>query len=122
MMRGIRGAHTVADNSKSAIFAAVQELLKELVEKNDLQLENIGAAIFSATPDINAAFPAAAARKIGWDMVPLFGTQELEVENGLKMCVRVLLLVEIDKQQNEIKHIYLGDSNCLRPDIASKLM
>lgn len=120
MMRGIRGAHTAAENSRQAVFAAVQELLNELVEKNDLQLENIGAAIFSATPDLDAAFPAAAARKIGWDFVPLFGTQELAVENGLARCIRVLLLVETDKSQQEVKHVYLGKSSCLRPDIAAR--
>jgi chorismate mutase len=122
MMRGIRGANTVAENTKPAVFAAVQELLGELVARNDLELADIGAAIFSATPDINAAFPAAAARKVGWDLVPLFGTQELDVAGGLKMCVRVLLLVDTDKPQADIKHVYLGDSNCLRPDIAKRLM
>ncbi len=121
-MRGIRGAHTVNENTKAAIFEAVQELLQTLVKENELTLEDIGAAIFSATPDINAAFPAAAARKIGWDAVPLFGTQELDVENGLRQCVRVLLLVETKKAQKEIKHVYLGESNCLRPDIAKRLM
>lgn len=122
MVRGIRGATTVTENKKETIFLAVQELLLELVEKNNLKLEMIGAAIFSATPDLNAAFPAAAARKIGWDFVPLFGTQELEVENGLDMCIRVLLLVDTDKKQQEIVHVYLGDSNCLRPDLAKKIL
>ncbi|WP_110953555.1 chorismate mutase [Anaerosinus massiliensis] len=122
MLQGIRGAITVAENKKETIFLAVQELLMELVEKNNLKLEDIGAAIFSATPDLNAAFPAAAARKIGWDFVPLFGTQELDVENGLDQCVRVLLLVNTEKKQKEIVHVYLGDSNCLRPDLAKKLL
>ena len=122
MLQGIRGAITVAENKKEEIFHAVQELLVELVEKNNLDLKDIGAAIFSATPDLDAAFPAAAARKIGWDLVPLFGTQELDVENGLDKCVRVLLLVNTDKKQEEIVHVYLGDSNCLRPDLAKKIL
>ncbi len=121
-MQGIRGAITVTENKKEVIFEAVQELLNQLVEKNQLALSDIGAAIFSATPDLNAAFPAAAARKIGWDLVPLFGTQELDVENGLDMCVRVLLLVNTEKTQAEIVHVYLGESNCLRPDLAKKLL
>lgn len=121
-MQGIRGAITVVENKKETIFEAVQELLNQLVEKNALSLSDIGAAIFSATPDLNAAFPAAAARKIGWDLVPLFGTQELDVENGLDMCVRVLLLVNTDKKQEEIIHVYLGESNCLRPDLAKKIL
>ncbi|MBP2632451.1 MAG: aroH [Firmicutes bacterium] len=122
MLQGIRGAITVAENKKEEIFHAVQELLVELVEKNNLDLKDIGAAIFSATPDLNAAFPAAAARKIGWDLVPLFGTQELDVETGLEKCVRVLLLVNTEKKQEEIVHVYLGESNCLRPDLAKKIL
>ncbi|WIW69954.1 chorismate mutase [Anaerosinus gibii] len=121
-MQGIRGAITVGENKKEIIFEAVQDLLNQLVEKNDLALSDIGAAIFSATPDLNAAFPAAAARKIGWNLVPLFGTQELDVENGLDMCVRVLLLVNTDKKQEEIAHVYLGESNCLRPDLAKNIL
>lgn len=116
-MQGIRGAITVEENTKEVIFAAVEDLLTQLVEKNALRISNIGAAIFSATPDLNAAFPAAAARRIGWEMVPLFGTQELDVENGLKSCIRVLLLVNTEKKQDEMNHVYLGKSNCLRPDL-----
>ncbi len=122
VLQGIRGAITVTENNKEIIFLAVQELLKELVTKNNLDIKDIGAAIFSATPDLNAAFPAAAARKIGWELVPLFGTQELDVENGLDKCVRVLLLVNTEKRQNEIVHVYLGESNCLRPDLAQKIL
>ena len=120
MVQGVRGATTVKENDKQVIFLAVQELLKQMVEKNKIATEDIGAAIFSATSDINVAFPAAAARQIGWDMVPLFGTQELDVENGLKRCVRVLLLLNTDKKQNEIIHVYLGEANRLRPDLAGK--
>lgn len=119
-MRGIRGAITVETNEKDAIFSAVQELLGQIVEKNDIRLEDIGAAIFSATPDLNAAFPAAAARSIGWDCVPLFGAQEADVEGGLEKCVRVLLLVNSDKTQRQIAHVYLGGSAALRPDLAAK--
>lgn len=121
MLQGVRGATTVVANDREIIFSAVQELLKELLAKNQIATEDIGAVIFSATPDLNAAFPAAAARRIGWETVPLFGTQELDVENGLEKCVRVLLLVNTEKKQNEMKHVYLGDSNCLRPDLAKRL-
>lgn len=120
MIRGVRGAITVEKNDKEVIFSAVQELLTQLVEKNQIGLEDIGAAIFSATPDLNAAFPAAAARKIGWESVPLFGTQELDVENGLEKCVRVLLLLNTDKKQCEMAHVYLGGSSRLRPDLAKR--
>lgn len=119
-MQGIRGAITVEKNTKEEIFAAVESLLTQLVEQNALLLSDIGAAIFSATPDLNAAFPAAAARRIGWETVPLFGAQELDVENGLEKCIRVLLLVNTDKNQDEIVHVYLGKSSCLRPDLAKR--
>lgn len=122
MLQGIRGAITVDENEKMVIFSAVEELLNKIVAKNELCIEDIGAAIFSATPDLNAAFPAAAARKIGWDLVPLFGTQELDVENGLEKCIRVLLLVNTEKKQKEIVHVYLGKSSCLRPDLAKKVL
>lgn len=121
MVQGVRGATTVEQNDKEIIFAAVQELLQQLLEKNQIALEDIGAAIFSATPELNAAFPAAAARRIGWDNVPLFGTQELDVDNGLQRCIRVLLLVNTEKKQNEMIHVYLRDSNCLRPDLANQI-
>ena len=82
-MQGIRGATTVEKNDKETIMEAVQELLTILTNDNDLKLEDIGAVIFSSTPDINAAFPAAAARRMGWDLVPLFGTQALDVPDGV---------------------------------------
>lgn len=117
-MRGIRGAITVEENERGMIFAAVQDLLRTMVEKNALDLEEIGAAIFSATPDLNAAFPAAAARQIGWDAVPLFDTQEMDVKNSMPKCVRVLLLVNTEKKQGGIHHVYLGKCAALRPDLA----
>lgn len=118
MVQGIRGAITVEKNEKALIFAAVQTLLRELLAVNDVTTEEVGAAIFSATPDLDAVFPAAAARQIGWDMVPLFGAQELAVEGGLERCVRVLLLVNTDKPQRALRHVYLGGSARLRPDLA----
>ena len=119
-MQGIRGAITVEKNEKALIFAAVQELLAKLLARNAIRTEDIGAAIFSATPDLDAAFPAAAARQIGWEAVPLFGAQEQAVADGLKRCVRVLLLVNTDKQQRDVQHVYLGGAARLRPDLAER--
>lgn len=117
-LRGIRGAITVEKNDSTEICNAVQEMLKEIMSKNELATSDIGAAIFSATNDINAIFPAAAARKMeGWDLVPLFDAQQLEIEGSITKCVRVLLLVDTDKPQKEIKHIYLRRAKMLRPDI-----
>lgn len=117
-MRGIRGAITVEKNEKASIFAAMRELLTELLARNAIETEEIGAAIFSATPDLDAAFPAAAARQIGWEAVPLFGAQEQVVADGLARCVRVLLLVNTDKPQRALQHVYLGGAARLRPDLA----
>lgn len=119
MLQGIRGATTVDRDEKEAIFSAVQELLSAMVEKNEVALADIGAAIFSATSDLTATFPAAAARRIGWELVPLFGAQEQDVDSGIARCVRVLLLVNTEKKQGEITHVYLGGSAVLRPDLAT---
>lgn len=118
MMQGVRGAITVERNDKEEIIAAVVELLSEMQEKNGFQVEDIGAAIFSATDDLTAGFPAVGARRMGWVTVPLFGAQEQDVDNALEKCVRVLLLINTDKKQSEIKHVYLRGATVLRPDLS----
>ncbi len=119
-LRGIRGATTLAADEKDAVFASVRELLSEILRQNKLSTEQIGAAIFSATEDITAAFPAAAARSLpGWDLVPLFDTRQMAVNESLKRCVRVLLLVDLDLPQAKIHHVYLHGANKLRPDLAA---
>jgi chorismate mutase len=120
MLRGVRGATTVTQNDKLEILSKTSEMLTKLVEENHIATEDIGAVIFSSTPDINSAFPAAAARSIGWSCVPLFGTQEIDNPSGVPFCVRVLLLWNTKVKQQDIKHIYLGNAAALRPDIAAK--
>lgn len=117
MLRGVRGATTVESNDREEIFSAVAELLQTIVQENDIHKEDIGAAIFSSTPDIPSAFPAAGARAVGWDEVPLFGAQELDVPTGVPCCIRVLLLLNTDLSQKEIKHIYLKNATILRQDL-----
>lgn len=117
-MRGIRGAVTVEQNDKEEIIKAVQEMLGQILTDNGISTEDIGAALFSATDDITAAFPAFAARQMpGWDLVPLFDAQQLYIDNSIKKCIRVLLLVNTDKPQQDIHHVYLGRAAALRPDI-----
>lgn len=117
-MQGIRGAITVENDAKEEIITAVQKMLKAILAENDITSEDIGAAIFSATDDIKSVFPAFAARQLpGWNLVPLFDAQQLYIENSIRKCIRVLLLVNTDKTQKEIKHIYLGRAAALRPDI-----
>lgn len=117
MIRGVRGATTVDENCAESIIARVQELLSALIAANEINSEDIGAVIFSSTPDLDAAFPAVAARRIGWNEVPLFGTQEIDQPDGVKKCIRVLLLLNTERGQREIRHQYLHGATVLRPDV-----
>ncbi len=114
MCRGIRGATTAKGNTKEAILAPTRELLERLVEANDLRPEYIAVAIFTTTRDLNAEFPAVAARQMGWTDVALLNAHEMDVPNGLPCCIRVLLLVNTEKQAHELVNVYLGDAVNLR--------
>lgn len=117
LLRGVRGAITVEQNDHGTICESVVELLTEIVAANKIETEDMGAVIFSSTPDLNAAFPALGARKMGWNEVPLFGTQEIDNPYGLPRCIRVLILWNTELPQSAIKHIYLRDAVALRQDI-----
>ena len=117
-MRGIRGATTVECNDKEEIWQAAQELVRALVDVNGIAPEDIGAAIFSVTEDLTAAFPTAGVRRInGFDLVPLFDARQCAIENSLPRCIRVLLLVNTDAAQADIHHVYLRAAAHLRPDL-----
>ena len=120
MVRGLRGATTVPVNEKEAVLKATRELLVALSKANAIKPADIAAVIFSSTPDVNAAFPAAAARELGWNDVPLFGTQEIDCPTGIPLCIRVLLLLNTDKAQHELQPVYLAGAVQLRPDIAAE--
>ena len=95
-------------------------MVQEMCRRNAIQPENIGAAIFSATDDITAAFPASAVRVMpGFSLVPLFDARQMAVDSGLALCVRALLLVDTDKKQAEIAHVYLRGAASLRPDLTN---
>lgn len=119
--RGIRGATTVERDSAAAILQATRELLTRIVEVNGAAVEDLASAFFTATPDLTAAFPAAAARDLGWQHVALLDAQEIPVPGSLPRCVRVLLHWNTDTPQAEIHHIYLRDAASLRPDLARSL-
>ncbi|MBP2640334.1 MAG: chorismate mutase [Firmicutes bacterium] len=118
MVRGIRGAITVEKNDKAEIITAAQELLKAMIAENKVITDDIAAIIFSSTPDLNAAFPAASARNLGLAEVPVFGTQEIDNPWGVPQCLRILMLVNTKASLREIKHIYLRNAVTLRPDLA----
>ncbi len=122
MLRGIRGATTVERNDAAEIADSVRELLALLQAENGFAMDDIGAIIFSSTPDLTAAFPAAGARGLGaaWATVPLFGTVEIEHPGAPERCIRVLILWNTETPQRAVKHAYLRGAAVLRPDIAAK--
>ena len=116
--RGIRGATTADDNTREAILTATRELLERLIEQNGLQAGDITSAIFSTTPDLNAEFPAVAARELGWVDTALLCTHEMAVPGSLTRCVRVLVHWNTTLRADEIRHVYLRDARRLRPERA----
>jgi chorismate mutase len=114
--RGIRGATTSEANTPDAILRATRELLGLLIEANDLDSADIGSVIFSTTPDLNAEFPALAARDLGWHDVALICTHEMAIPKALPMCIRVLIHWNTPKSQAEIKHVYIKGARALRPE------
>ncbi len=120
MLRGIRGATTVDADTAEAILDATEELVREIVASNSLHPEDIASALFTVTPDLRAEFPAAAARRMGWTMVPLLNFTEIGVPGRLERCVRVLLHVNTERTQAEMVHVYLREAISLRPDLVSR--
>lgn len=118
MVRSIRGAITVENNNKSEILTATTELLKKIIETNDLHTDDIINIIFTLTPDLNAVFPAVAAREIGITSVPLMCMSEIPVDGALPKCIRILLTTQSEKSLTDINHIYLKEAIKLRPDLA----
>ena len=114
MTRGIRGATTSTANTREAILEATTEMLERLVEANDLDKERIAAALFTTTRDLNADFPAVAARLLGWTEVALMCSHEMDVPGALPSCIRVMVLVNTYKQPGEIVNVYLRDAVNLR--------
>jgi chorismate mutase len=122
MIRGVRGAITVDCNSEEVIISATEELLKQVIEGNNILPEQVASVFISTTDDLNAAFPARALRKFpGWTYVPVMCMRELEVPNALPLCVRVMLHVNTAVPQEEIVHVYLGGAKVLRPDLGNTL-
>ncbi|MEN9229904.1 MAG: chorismate mutase [Thermostichus sp. DG02_5_bins_236] len=118
-VRAIRGAITVPCNSAEAICTAVTELLDTLEHRNALDPSELVSVVFSATPDLNAAFPAQfARRRPGWELVPLLDVQQMEVIDALPRCVRVLIQLNTPLNQTDMQHVYLGGARELRPDLS----
>ncbi|MHB1357409.1 MAG: chorismate mutase [Anaerolineae bacterium] len=117
-LRGIRGATTVGANNVEDILDATRELLEVMKAENGFAPEDLAAVWFTVTGDLNAAFPAQAARKLGWRDVPLMDAVEIPVPGSLTQCIRVLVLWNSEVSQSAIRHIYLNGAQVLRPDLA----
>ncbi|WP_366922366.1 chorismate mutase [Metallumcola ferriviriculae] len=116
-VRGIRGATSVAENNPQLIKEATGELLRRMVDENQVDLAETASIFFTVTRDLDAAFPAAAARELGWTQVPLLCATEINVPGSVLGIIRVLIHVNTDKKQHEIKHSYLKDAVKLREDL-----
>ena len=117
--RGVRGATTAPSNDTAAILSATRELLERIVAINGIRIEDVASVIFSTTSDLDAEFPARAARELGWRDTALLCTHEMRVPAGLPRCIRVLLHWNTERRPDEIRHVYLGDARRLRPDHAT---
>ena len=116
-VRGIRGAVTVSANDGLEIISATEQLLTLITRENRIESEQIISIIFSMTADLDAVFPAEAARLMGWNLVPLLCTMEIPVEGAVKKCIRVLMHAYMSCSQAEVRHVYLGEAAGLRPDL-----
>ena len=118
MCRGVRGATTVQENTRDAILKATRQMLALMIRRNQIDAADISSAIFTVTRDVNAEFPALAARQLGWLGVPLLCGYEIDVPGSLPNCIRVLIHWNTDKAQEEIEHVYIHEAVRLRPDLS----
>ena len=116
--RGLRGATTVEKNDAEAMLEATTELLQALIEANGLREEDIASVFFTTTPDLNAVYPAAAARRLGWTRTALLCVQEMAVPGSLPRSIRALIHWNTERSIDELHHIYLREASALRPDWA----
>lgn len=113
-VRGIRGATTATSNTKEAILEATTELLQELIRANDIQADDVAWAYFTTTHDLNAEFPAVAARRLGWQYVALMNGHEMQVPGAQARCIRAMILVNTERSPQELVNVYLRDAKNLR--------
>ena len=112
--RGIRGATTADANTEEAIHAATAELVQELIDANNLEEDSLAAVFFTMTPDLNAAFPATAARKLAWPNASMIDMTQVVVEGSLPRCIRILILFNTDREPKDLVFKYLKGAKELR--------
>jgi chorismate mutase len=119
-VRGVRGATTVSKDDPQAILDATETLLLAIQTANpSLHPDDIASAFFTTTEDLQSVHPAQAARRLGWDQVPLMCAREIAVPGSLPHCIRILVHWNTELSQGEIQHVYLGEATSLRPDLTS---
>ncbi len=116
MCRGVRGATIIEENTREAILAGTRELLRRMIDANGIDPTDVGSAIFTTTQDLNAEFPAVAARQLGWQDQALLCGHEMAVPGALDNVVRILIHWNTTKSAKEISHVYLNGAESLRPD------
>lgn len=117
MTAAIRGAITVEENDREQIYDATAEMMKQIIKLNNIKKEDIISIVFTATNDLDKAYPAVAVRRMGITEAALMCVQELYVEGSLRKCVRVMVTVEGDYKRNALRHVYLKGAEVLRPDL-----
>lgn len=121
MIRGVRGATTVTQNTEKEITLATEKVVRAMVRSNDIKPEDISHIFFSVTKDLNACFPAKAIRELsGWTYVPVMCMQEIVVPNSLDLCIRVMMTINTPKSQKEIEHVFQNKAVKLRPDLSEE--
>jgi chorismate mutase len=116
-VRALRGATTVDSDTSEQISERVQELLQQMLERNDVDKDDCISILFTATDDIHSMFPALAARGMGFGDVPLICARELDITGGTPRCVRIMMHINTDKARNELHHVYLEGAKGLRDDL-----
>jgi chorismate mutase len=116
--RGVRGATTVLANTRDEILTNTRQLLALMIRRNGIEPEDVAAALFTVSKDLNAEYPALAARQLGWLDVPLMCGYEIDVPSGLPRCIRIMIYWNTEKSQKEIVHIYIKEAKNLRPDLS----
>jgi chorismate mutase len=121
LCRGVRGATIATGDSREEIHAATRELVIEMMAANGIETDDLASAFFTTSSDLRAAYPAEAARLMGWEYVPMLGAVEMDKAGGPARCIRVMLLWNTVRGPREIKHIYLKGTESLRTVGASEV-
>ncbi|CAN5519220.1 chorismate mutase [soil metagenome] len=116
-LRAVRGATTVAADDAGSIVAATAELLETMLARNGIEHDDLVSLTFTATPDLTAEFPAAAARVLGISDVPLLCATEIDVRGAVARCIRIMMHLYSDRERSSLRHVYLGDARQLRTDL-----